>query len=36
MARKIRIDVGNQPYHVLNRANARLPLFETDELVFSA
>ena len=31
MARKIRIDVGGQPYHVLNRANARLPIFFKEE-----
>lgn len=27
MARKLRIDLGDYPYHVLNRANARLPIF---------
>jgi putative transposase len=27
MARSIRIDVGNEIYHVINRANARLPIF---------
>ena len=27
MARKPRIDVGDNPYHILNRANARLPIF---------
>ena len=32
MGRAPRIDVGNQVYHVLNRANARLPIFnEPDE-----
>lgn len=27
MVRKPRIDIGDYPYHVLNRANARLPIF---------
>ena len=27
MARQPRIDIGGYPYHVLNRANARLPIF---------
>jgi putative transposase len=31
MARKPRIDVGDSPYHVLNRANARLPIFFKEE-----
>jgi putative transposase len=30
MARIIRTDVGNQVYHVLNRANARSTIFESD------
>ncbi len=38
MARQPRIDVGNYPYHVLNRANARLPIFfkEEDFLMFES
>ena len=31
MARQPRIDIGNHPYHVLNRANARLPIFFQEE-----
>ena len=31
MVRKPRIDVGEYPYHVLNRANARLPIFFEEE-----
>ncbi len=31
MPRTERTDVGGYIYHVLNRANARLPIFETDE-----
>jgi len=31
MARKPRIDVGGQVYHILNRANARLPIFFKEE-----
>lgn len=27
MARSTRVDVGNEVYHVINRANARLPIF---------
>lgn len=30
MARITRTDIGNQIYHVINRANGRLPIFETD------
>jgi len=30
MGRALRIDVGNEIYHVLNRANARLTIFEKD------
>ena len=30
MARVIRTDVGNQIYHILNRANARATIFESD------
>jgi len=38
MARKPRIDVGEYPYHVLNRANARLPIFfkEADYEMFES
>lgn len=38
MARKPRIDVGGYPYHILNRANARLPIFfsEEDFLMFES
>jgi putative transposase len=38
MARKPRIDVGDYPYHVLNRANARLPIFfkEADYEMFES
>ncbi len=31
MGRIPRVDVGNIIYHVINRANARLPLFENDD-----
>jgi len=31
MGRIPRIDIGNQYYHVLNRANARLPIFKKDK-----
>lgn len=31
MGRIPRIDIGNQFYHVLNRANARLPIFKKDK-----
>ena len=31
MGRTLRIDVGNQFYHVLNRANARLPIFKKEK-----
>ncbi|VAW21734.1 hypothetical protein MNBD_BACTEROID04-1841 [hydrothermal vent metagenome] len=31
MGRIPRVDIGNVIYHVINRANARLPLFEKDE-----
>src|SRR3989344_4743534 len=31
MARQPRIDLGNYPYHVLNRANARLPIFFNED-----
>lgn len=31
MGRIPRVDVGDYVYHVINRANARLPLFEKDE-----
>jgi hypothetical protein len=30
MGRAPRIDLGNYVYHVLNRANARLPIFHND------
>lgn len=30
MARITRVDVGNEVYHVLNRANARVQIFDTD------
>jgi len=30
MPRVRRVDVGNEIYHVLNRANARLGIFEND------
>ncbi len=30
MPRAARVNVGQVTYHVLNRANARLPLFECD------
>lgn len=30
MARQPRIDIGNYPYHILNRANARLKVFFND------
>jgi putative transposase len=38
MARKPRIDVGDYPYHVLNRANARLSIFfkEADYEMFES
>lgn len=38
MARKPRIDIGDYPYHVLNRANARLPIFfkEDDYKMFES
>ena len=31
MPRVNRVDVGNQIYHVLNRANARVQIFDNDE-----
>src|SRR3989338_1322649 len=31
MGRTLRVDVGNQFYHVLNRANARLPIFKKEK-----
>jgi len=31
MPRALRIDVGDYVYHVINRANARIPIFHTDE-----
>ena len=36
MARQPRIDIGGYPYHILNRANARLPIFfeEADFVMF--
>ena len=30
MARIERVDVGNEIYHVLNRANARVQIFDND------
>ncbi len=38
MARQPRIDLGDYPYHVLNRANARLPIFfkEDDFEIFES
>ena len=36
MARSKRLDIGGLPYHIINRANARLPIFfkEKDYLLF--
>ncbi len=36
MARSVRVDVGDEVYHILNRANARLPIFfdENDYKLF--
>lgn len=31
MGRVLRIDIGNEIYHVLNRANARMTIFEEDD-----
>ena len=31
MARAVRVDVGGEIYHVINRANARLPIFFKEE-----
>ncbi len=31
MPRLPRVDVGNELYHVINRANARLPIFFKEE-----
>lgn len=31
MPRANRVDIANQIYHVINRANARLPIFETEK-----
>ena len=30
MGRALRIDIGNEIYHVLNRANARMAIFEKE------
>ncbi len=31
MGRTLRVDIGNELYHVLNRANARLPIFKKEK-----
>jgi len=31
MSRALRVDIGNQFYHVLNRANARMPIFKKEK-----